>query len=354
MLAHDDTRLRGLLFAIAISLIAGCQSVVGRPADQVLQTGATGGRVLALDAESRLLGVGALDGSVRIWRLDGGERQAAWQAHPGTVNGIAFIAGNRLLTVGYDGQMTLWSAAGRRIRGWSVESPATAFSAAPTAGIVATGHSDGRVRLWDVAGNNRGQWTPHRGTVRALAMTADGQRIASSGTDGQVRIWSVGEQPRPLASPRTDARTLSFLRDGETLLGAGWFDLYRWELPTGGLRRLPTEHLGIINSLHVLPDGRLATISRQTDSAVLILDPDTGATLRRIGQHDLCGTAVTASSDGRVLVSTSDDATVRIWRLDGETPAAQTAEPDLDAPADRPSMASSASRSPSSISSAAR
>ncbi len=107
---------------------------------------------------------------------------------------------------------------------------------------------------------------------------------------------------------------------------------------------MPTGHLGIINSLHVLPDDRLATISRQTDSAVLILDPESGATLRRIGQHDLCGTAVTASTDGRVLVSTSDDATVRIWRLNGEPSAVQTAEPDLDQPAGLPPMASSASR----------
>lgn len=344
MSARNDLRLYGIFFAIVISLVAGCQSVVGPPADQVLKTGATGGRVLALDAESHLLAAGTLDGSVRIWRLETGERLAAWHAHRGTVNGILFLAENRLMTVGYDGQMTLWSVAGRRIGGWSVESPATAFSAAPMAGIFATGHSDGRVRLWDVAGNRRGQWTPHRGAVRALAMTADGQRIASSGTDGQVRIWSAGEPPRPLAAPRTDARTLAFLRNGETLLGAGWFDLYRWDLPSGSLRRLPTGHLGIINSLHVLPDDRLATISRQTDSAVLILDPESGSTLRRIGQHDLCGTAVTASTDGRVLVSTSDDATVRIWRLNGEPSAVQNADPDLDQPAGHLPMASSASR----------
>ncbi|MCG6897874.1 MAG: hypothetical protein LJE60_12315 [Thiocapsa sp.] len=311
-------RLPGVLLALA--LVSGCQSLGGRPADLVLETGAAGGRVLAIDADSRLAAVGTLDGSVRIWGLEDGAQQAAWRAHGGTVNGILFLTGDRLMTAGYDGRMAIWSVAGRRIAGWSVDSPATALGAALTAGIVATGHADGKVRLWDVEGHRRAQWAPHSGAVRAVALTPDGQRIASSGADGQVRIWSAGGQPRPLPPPTTDARTLAFSLAGGALLGGGWFDLYRWELPAGTFRRLPTEHRGIINSMLVLPDGRLATISRQTDSSVLILDPTSGATVQRIGRHDLCGTAVAVSPDGRVLVSTSDDATVRIWRLGHPSP----------------------------------
>jgi WD40 repeat protein len=306
-------RLLGLLFAAI--LISGCQSFGGRPADLVLETGSSAGNVLAVDPSSSLVAVGTLDGSVRVWSLARGTRHGAWRAHRGTVNGILFPARDRLLTVGYDGEMALWSAAGRRIAGWSVEAPATAFGAARMAGIVATGHADGKVRLWDLKGRKRGQWAPHNGAVRTVAITPDGRRIASSGTDGQVRIWSPGEQPRPLQSPLTDPRTLAFSRAGDALLGAGWFNLYRWELPAGTLRRLATEHLGIINSLYVLPDERIATISRQTDSSVLILNAASGATLQRVGRHDLCGRAVTVAPDGRVLVSTGDDATVRVWRL---------------------------------------
>jgi WD40 repeat protein len=44
-----------------------------------------------------------------------------------------------------------------------------------------------------------------------------------------------------------------------------------------------------------------------------MLDPATGRTLSEIGKHDLCGEVVTVSPDGRYLVSTSDDATVRVW-----------------------------------------
>lgn len=305
---------------LGLCLVSGCQSLEVRPAERVLETGGSGGRVLAIDADSRLTAVGTREGSVRVWGLEDGAQKGAWRAHQGSVNGVLFLTGDRLVTVGYDGRMAIWSTAGRRIATWSVESPATAFGAALTPGLVATGHADGRVRLWDVNGRRLAQWVPHSGAVRALALTADGRRIASSGADGQVMIWTPGEPPRPLAPPTTDARTLAFSGAGGTLLGGGWFHLYRWELPEGALRSLPTGHLGVINGLDLLPDGRAASIGRQTNSSVLLLDPASGATLRRVGRHELCGADVAASPDGRFLVSTGDDATVRIWRLGHPSP----------------------------------
>jgi WD40 repeat protein len=48
---------------------------------------------------------------------------------------------------------------------------------------------------------------------------------------------------------------------------------------------------------------------------VLFLDPLSGKTNARYQQHDLCGVAVNVSPDGRYLATTSDDASVRIWKL---------------------------------------
>ncbi|MBI3574998.1 MAG: hypothetical protein HY083_05030, partial [Gammaproteobacteria bacterium] len=141
-------------------------------------------------------------------------------------------------------------------------------------------------------------------------------RIASSGADGQVFVWRAREPPRALAAPPTDARDLVFLPDGGHLLGGGWFKLFRWEVASGALKVLPTEHGGIVASLHLGADGRtLASISRQLDSAVYFLDPETGATVRRFQRHELCGEQVRLSADGRYLATTADDGSVRIWNL---------------------------------------
>ena len=81
---------------------------------------------------------------------------------------------------------------------------------------------------------------------------------------------------------------------------------------------MPTRHRGIIRSIGYLPGSNLlASISRQTDSAVYLLDPESGAVVRRFQQHDLCGASIALSPDGHYLATTSDDASVRIWDLAG-------------------------------------
>ncbi len=98
------------------------------------------------------------------------------------------------------------------------------------------------------------------------------------------------ESVHAMQSPPVDAWTLAFSPDGHWLSGGGWFRLFRWNLQDASLAVLSTPHHGIIKSVEYLETGDvLATISRQTDSAVYFLDPSSGAVLRRFQRHDLCG-----------------------------------------------------------------
>lgn len=300
---------------LALAVLSGCHSLAGRAPERLIQLGGSAGRVVAISPGDSLIAVGSLDGSVRIWDLRTGVLRDVWHAHQDTVNGIVFLDASRILSAGYDGRIAVWTLSGALLREWPAGSPVTAFAAALPARLVLTGHRDGRVRLWRLDGRLAGTWPAHRGAVLAVAMRPDGRELASSGDDARVMLWAATGSPASLPSPPTDARTLVFSPDGSRLLGGGWFDLFRWDLTAGTLRVIPTEHHGIISSLRFLPDGRLASISRQTDSSVLILDAGTGATFERLGRHDLCGSAVAASPDGGYLASVSDDGTARVWRL---------------------------------------
>lgn len=315
----------GLLCSLSL-LLGACQSTPERPPAFIIENGHSGGSVLATSPDSRWVASGGWSGWVRLWALEDGTPQTAWRAHADSVNGILFVGdGARVLTAGYDGRMALWTAGGRLIRDWQTGSPVTAFAAASGADRIATGHADGSISLWFTDGRRLETWPKvHSGYVRAVALDSGGGRIASAGSDGQVSFWAAGGMPRRLSAPPSDARTLVFAPENGSLLGAGWFELFRWSLTDGGLQRIATEHRGIINDLELLPDGRLASISRQTDSSVLLLDPLSGKTLERLQRHDLCGVAVAPSPDGRFLATTSDDATVRIWPLDPAPPAGLT------------------------------
>lgn len=305
-----------IALALLLALVLGaCQSQPERKADVIISDAHGGGSVLATSPDSELVASGGWAGRIKLWHLGDGRRLGGWHAHPGGVTGLVFVDdGRHLLSSGFDGRIAIWSRQGKLIRQWDTGDPITAMAASADRSTIVTGHRDGSVHVWQTDGQHIAGW-PQLHSDYVCALVIDGPQLASSDGDGSVYAWRLDQQPRHLADPPSDARTLLFTDDGKTLLGAGWFRLFRWRLDDSTVQTIPTEHRGIINDLALLPDGRLASISRQTDSAVLILDIESGQTLERLQQHDLCGTSVSPSPDGRFLTTSSDDATVRIWQM---------------------------------------
>jgi len=314
-----NVSLRPWWASVWLALLAACAGTPGIAPDVIVPDAHhSQGHVLAFADADAALASGGSDGFVRLWRLPDGAPLAGFRAHDDSVYGLAFVARDRqLLSAGYDGRLALWSRDGRPVRERRTPSPVTAMAVHEAGNLVLTGHADGRVRRWQLPDLAPvAEWALHRDDVRAVAVHAASGTFASSGTDGQVYLWGAAQTPRALPAPPTDARDLAFTPDGRRLLGGGWFKLFRWDLGAGTLAVLPTEHRGIVTALDVGPGGRtLASISRQTDSAVLFLDPETGATRRRFQKHDLCGENVVLSRDGRWLASTADDGSMYLWNL---------------------------------------
>jgi WD40 repeat protein len=301
----------------------GCASPPRIPANIVLQDAHNNGYTLAFDSRSETLASGGSEGRVRLWRLPDGKELSGWKAHTDSLQGLVFLDHDReLLSAAYDGTLARWTRDGTLLKRLNTPAPVTSMAADEATNIVVTGHSDGHVRLWRLADLSLAHdLHPHHGAVRAVAYHAATNQLASSGTDGRVFYWRGREEPRLLPSPPTDAQDLAFAPDGAILMGSGWFNLFRWQLDNGGLQVLPTAHHGIIKSISFSRDGlTLASIGRQTDSAVYLLDARTGTVLKRFQPHELCGSFVRFSPDGRYLASTSDDASVYIWDLQHPLP----------------------------------
>ncbi len=310
------------LSALFPLLLAACAAGNTRNADVIIPNAHGGGSALAISPDSRLLASGGKGGRVRISGLPDGQRKSEWQAHDGEVKGLLFLhGGERLLSSGYDGDISLWTLDGHKLRSVPTGSPVTAMQTDSAHDRLLTGHDDGTVRLWRLADLSPELTLGRHGDrVLAVAIGTDGSTFAASDRDGRILLWGLNGPGKHLTSPGFDVHTLTFSADGQLLYGAGWFDLFRWNLPQGTLSTLATEHRGLINSIQFGRDSAyLASISRQTDSAVLFLDPTTGRTIERFQPHDLCGSVVRLSPDGRILVTTSDDDSIRIWELGKET-----------------------------------
>lgn len=280
-----------------------------------------GGSALAFNPEGTLLASGGWEGKVHLWGLPDGARRTSWQAHDGTVNGLAFLgAGEVLISAGYDRRLVLWDRDGKILKVVVTDSPITSLAVAAERNLIATGHDDGQVKVWRLQDNRVPERIAHKrlhkDRVRGLAWHPVRTELASSGKDGRVMQWMIHEGVVELPRPSSYARSLVYTHDGRVLVGSGWFRLFRWELDQRKLRELSTAHRGIINSIALEGGGRyVASISRQTDSAVHLLNPDTGELIQRMQRHELCGGFVALSPDGHFLATTGDDASVRIWNL---------------------------------------
>lgn len=308
------------IFALLAFVLNACTAFKSAQApDVVIPNANVGGSIVAFNAASTVLASGAWDGAVQLWNLPDGKPLQQWRAHAGTVNGIFFLDHDRrILTGGYDGTFAEWDSQGKLLRRVTADKPITAMVADAGDNIVVTGHNDGSVRIWRLNTLQRlFVYYVHDGEVRAVAYLHGRHRIASSGTDTRVFLWRISDAaPAVLPNAPTDSRALQFSPDGQWLIGSGWFRLFRWNVESHQLTSIPTEHNGIIKSIQYSPDGRyLASISRQTDSSIYFLDPMSGQVLRRFQRHDLCGGWIALSPDQRYIATTSDDASVRIWRL---------------------------------------
>lgn len=146
-------------------------------------------------------------------------------------------------------------------------------------------------------------------------MSAHGDQLAV-GLDRAILVLDASFATRRVLAAPAPPHDLQFSPDGRQLAAGTWFRLNVWDVASGRAQSIPTEHNGLLTSVAFSPDGRfLATLGRHTDSAVRILDTATFQVLRRYQAHELCGAMLRFSPDGSMLVSASDDESVRFYRL---------------------------------------
>ncbi len=301
-------------------LLAACAGRQGVAPLWLFQDAHSSGSRVAFSLDGKRLASAGLAGDLNLWAMPGGRLLRHWTGHRGSVNGLLFLPHEKLVSGGWDGRLILWSGAGDRLAERAVGSPVTALAPDADHRGFWSGHRDGRLLHWSAALRRTSQRRlPSGSSVAALAV-AHGV-VAAADRGGNLWLWPEGKDGfRRLDALPAYLRSLLFDPSGRFLYGGSWFRLYRWDLRTGKREILPTDHHGILKAL-AWDQGRqrLLSISRQTDSSVLLLDPATGATRLRLGEHDLCGADVAMSPRGRLAASTSDDGSVRVWKLSAES-----------------------------------
>ena len=321
-------------------------------------------QVLAISGDGTRMVIRSESGSLELWDRILGSIRGSLSAkdttlltegeNPGEVT-VAFSPnGRRLITGGSDGMVRIWDGRtgqplvalkGHRSRVLSI-------AWTPDSSSFATGGSDGITRLWR-SGIGRSPYPleGHKSEITALSFSpakgARGRRLLSVSRDGDGRLWDSesGDLIHRFEGPRRSIDQALLTRDGTraiTVVSGGSGPGGRtpcivkvWDTSSAQPTHSFGEQLDLGRVLAVSPDGdRVLTTPTAATSGMgeaetvgLLFDlnavpastegqdpPKPLATLRG---HTAALSAAAFSADGSLLVTGSDDHSLRIW--DGKT-----------------------------------
>ncbi len=192
------------------------------------------------------------------------------KGHGGPIMGIAVSQDGEVATASFDNSVGIWRDG---VPAWleGHDAAVTAIAFGPD-GMLVTGGDDYSVRIWGDAPRVLGR---HAGKVSGLAVSPDGDWIASSSWDGSVRLWSAdGARHRLLAEPGAGVNDVAFDLAGQHLF-IGTSDGLLLKYPLGGGSPEPLARHGFgVNRLAV-GDGWI--VYGAVDGGTRVIDSKTGA-----------------------------------------------------------------------------
>lgn len=157
---------------------------------------------VAFTADGTKVVTGSQDKTFRVFNMADGMQIASVET-PAPVNAVALVAADaQVATGGADNNLRLWALPAaapaeppkpvKEIAGHG--QPITSLVSLPGGTQILTGCKDGVVRLIDVAGGNVVKQMNHGAPVDAIAIRADGKRIASVGANNIAKLWNAENQ----------------------------------------------------------------------------------------------------------------------------------------------------------------
>lgn len=267
---------------------------------------------------------GSLDGTLRIWDAQSGNKLRDILAHDNYLTRVAWSpAGDLLATGSDDDKAKLWdSQTGELLHILSgYQGDIVGLSWSPDSEEIAVVSLDSTTMVWNAkTGESLFSLDGHDDQVRDVAWSPDAETIATDSRDGLTRFWKAdtGKYLFGLQNQLEEQQVLNSIDwspNGDQLVIMGVEYNQVWDISTKP--PLLSGHTRGLNAAQWSPDGKLIATAG-LDNMIGIWDAFTGemkATLQQTGEVE----DIAWSPDGSQLAASSLGGGLQVWDIDSQT-----------------------------------
>lgn len=275
--------------------------------------------------DGRLIVTASRDRTARVWDAQTGQEIARLRGHEGAVSTALFSRDVQwVVTASEDRTARVWGATtGRQVAvlgGHEAEVGTATFS--PDGLRVVTASQDTTARVWDATtGRQLLVLRGHTSWVTTAVFSPDGQQIVTSGNDATTYVWDANTGAKVYALPGryTEVSHAAYSSDSsDQKLLATVDSLGRirvWETSTGKqVAVIYAADQMIVWSASLSPDGRWVVTAGE-DATARVWALDGGGAKAVFRGHAARVNSAAFSPDGRWVSTVSDDGSARIWTI---------------------------------------
>ncbi|HVK19132.1 MAG TPA: WD40 repeat domain-containing protein [Fimbriiglobus sp.] len=304
-----------------------------------------GDRVNALSysPDGTRLASASRDGTVKVWDLGNGRELVTYRGHLRSddpeadkanamkVPGIAFCPDGKSVASSGGKDIHVWDAATGKLlhslAGHTAPARGLTFADANT---LVSGGDDRKLIVWDVAAGKPAQTFPEQAQrIEAVAVGGGGKLVATINAAGELAVYPLkGDQKTSLlSSPVTDGGAagygVAFVAGSGSIITCGGDHRAKMTAGpdpagsspgSGATVRTYAGHAAKLNALGVTPDGKLL-VTGSDDKTVRVWDVAGGKQLYSFQGHPEEVTAVAVRPDGKQAASGSVDGSIKLWPL---------------------------------------